>query len=95
MVSGSLASSLLSTSLLRADEDAETETGDAAKREKKPAVVKAVFLYPLPKDCDQGKAEASWQEHNPWITMDKRVDFVATFVPNSLHGGACKHQEPT
>ncbi|MEA1952696.1 MAG: hypothetical protein U9N87_15045, partial [Planctomycetota bacterium] len=33
-------------------------------REKKPAVVKVVFLYPRPEDCDAGKAEASWQEHN-------------------------------
>jgi hypothetical protein len=29
-----------------------------------PAVVKAVFLYPLPEDCDRGKAEAAWQEHH-------------------------------
>ncbi|MFH1924337.1 MAG: hypothetical protein ABIP48_31180, partial [Planctomycetota bacterium] len=63
MVGGSLAASLLSTSLLRAGEDREVETADAAKREKVPAVVKAVFLYPLPEDCDQGKAEAAWQEH--------------------------------
>jgi hypothetical protein len=64
MVGGSLATSLLSTSLLRAGEGAEAKTADAAKRNKSPAVVKAVFLYPLPEDCDQGKAEAAWQEHN-------------------------------
>ena len=64
MASGSLAASLLSTSLLRAGEDPEGEPADAAKGEKEPAVVKAVFLYPLPEDCDQGKAEAPWQEHH-------------------------------
>jgi len=35
-----------------------------ARRKKSPAVVKAVFLYPLPEQCDQGKAEAGWQEHH-------------------------------
>ncbi len=33
-------------------------------RKKQPAVVKVVFLYPRPEDCDAGKAEAFWQEHN-------------------------------
>ncbi|MBN2295785.1 MAG: hypothetical protein JXM70_25360 [Pirellulales bacterium] len=33
-------------------------------RKKEPAVVKVVFLYPRPEDCDAGKAEASWQEHH-------------------------------
>jgi len=64
LVGGSLAASLLSTSLLRAGGEAEAETANGAKREKKPAVVKAVFLYPLPETCDQGKAEAPWQEHH-------------------------------
>ena len=64
VVSGSIATSLLSTSLVRPSEGAEAEAMDAIRREKKPAVVKAVFLYPLPKDCDQGTAEASWQEHH-------------------------------
>ncbi|MHC4398865.1 MAG: hypothetical protein ACYTG0_04215 [Planctomycetota bacterium] len=61
MAAGSLAASLVSAPLLRAAEGAEATT---ARRDKRPAVVKAVFLYPLPEDCDQGKAEASWQEHH-------------------------------
>ncbi len=64
MVGGSLTAAILSTSLSRAVEAAEAGRTVAAKRHKKPAVVKAVFLYPLPEDCDQGKAEASWQQHH-------------------------------
>ena len=64
VVGGSVATSLLSTSLIRPSEGAEAEGTDAIRREKMPAVVKAVFLYPLPKDCDQGTAEAAWQEHH-------------------------------
>ncbi len=60
---GSLAVSLLPVSLSRAIEGAEAADTDAPKRDRMPAVVKVVFLYPLPEVCDQGKAEASWQEH--------------------------------
>jgi len=60
IVGGSLAAPLLSTSLLCALEGATV----AAKRKRTPALVKAVFLYPSPEDCDQGKAEAPWQEHH-------------------------------
>ena len=84
VVSGSLVSSLLSTSLLCADEDAETGTPDAAKRDRRPAVVKAVFLYPLSKDCDQGRAEAAWQEYhwhpypgNQYRHADQQKKFTA------------------
>jgi hypothetical protein len=45
-------------------EGAEAANTGTPKRDKVPAVVKAVFLYPLPKDCDAGKAEAGWQEHH-------------------------------
>ena len=62
IVGGSLATSLLSPWVLRALEGAGTAA--AAKRKRTSALVKAVFLYPSPKDCDQGKAEASWQEHH-------------------------------
>ena len=64
VVGGSVAASLLSASLLRAGEEAQAQAAAAHGRKKKPAVVKAVFLYPLPEDCDRGKAEASWQEHH-------------------------------
>ncbi len=63
VVGGSLAGSLLSASLLRAGEGTSIETAGPAAREKTPATVKVVFLYPLPEVVDQGKAEASWQEH--------------------------------
>jgi len=63
LAGGSLAASLLPASLSRVVEGAEAGAA-AVKRDKKPAVVKAVFLYPLPEDCDQGKAEANWQEHH-------------------------------
>ena len=64
VVGGSLAASLLSTSMLRAAEEEAAAGGPATKPKRKPAVVKAVFLYPLPEDCDRGKAEAAWQEHH-------------------------------
>jgi len=64
IASGSLAVSLLPTALSRMTEGAEAVNTDVPKRNKMPAVVKVVFLYPLPEDCDQGKAEASWQEHH-------------------------------
>ena len=63
VVGGSLAASVLSASLLRAAEGTEDEPGGATTRKKTPAEVKVVFLYPLPEVADQGKAEASWQEH--------------------------------
>lgn len=61
---GTLAVSLVPASLSRVIDGAEAADADAPKRDKSPATVKAVFLYPLPADCDQGKAEAAWQEHN-------------------------------
>ena len=61
---GSLTASLLSASMLQAGEGGAGPAEDASKCKKKPARVKAVFLYPLPEDCDRGKAEASWQEHH-------------------------------
>jgi len=64
VVGGSLAVSLLPTALSRVIQGAEAANTDAPKRDKMPAVVKAVFLYPLPEDCDKGKAEAGWQEHH-------------------------------
>ncbi len=60
---GSLAS-LGATGLLWAGEEKKAGIGGAGRREKTPATVKAVFLYPLPEMCDQGKAEASWQEYH-------------------------------
>jgi len=46
-------------------EGAEGAAGvDGGGAGKTPAVVNVVFLYPLPEDCDRGKAEASWQEHH-------------------------------
>ena len=64
IVGGSLATSLLPISLLRALEGAQAGATDAAKGKKTSAVVKTVFLYPSPEDCDQGKAEAAWQQHH-------------------------------
>lgn len=43
---------------------AAEEKSPIPSREKKPAVVKVVFLYPRPEDCDAGKAEAPWQKYN-------------------------------
>jgi hypothetical protein len=63
VVGGSLAAWVLSASLLRAAEGTEDEASGATTRAKTPAEVKVVFLYPLPEAADQGKAEASWQEH--------------------------------
>lgn len=63
VVGGSLAGSLLSASLLRAAEAEKDDAGGAPARGKTPATVHVVFLYPLPEVVDQGKAEASWQEH--------------------------------
>ena len=61
----SLALSLLPASMCRAAEAPRTADDAGRKRRKKaPAVLKAVFLYPLPEQCDQGKAEAGWQEHH-------------------------------
>lgn len=47
---------------------AADDNAAVAPREKKPALVKVVFLYPRPEDCDAGKADASWQEYhwNPY-----------------------------
>lgn len=60
----SLAVSLLPAGLSTVIEGAESADADTPKRDKVPAVVKAVFLYPLPEDCDKGIAEASWQQHH-------------------------------
>lgn len=61
----SLALSVLPASITNAVEEAGASEGPGqSKRPKAPAVVKAVFLYPLPEQCDQGKAEAGWQEHH-------------------------------
>ncbi len=60
----SLALSLLPASICRAVDAAQAAGDDETSgRKKSPAVVKAVFLYPLPEQCDQGKAEASWQQY--------------------------------
>jgi len=62
---GSIAFSFLPGSIWRAAGAAEAVAGaEPARRKKSPATVKAAFLYPLPEQCDQGKAEASWQEHH-------------------------------
>lgn len=61
---GSLTASILSASLLHAADEKTPEEGIASQPEKKPAVLKAVFLFPLPESCDQGTAEAAWQEHH-------------------------------
>jgi hypothetical protein len=61
----SLALSFLPASICRAVDAAQAAAGaETPRRKKSPAVVKAVFLYPLPEQCDQGKAEAGWQEHH-------------------------------
>ncbi|MDY0166408.1 MAG: hypothetical protein RBS80_07680 [Thermoguttaceae bacterium] len=52
VVGGSLAASLVSVSLLRATEAADE--ADEAARDKTPALVKAVFLYPLSETYDEG-----------------------------------------
>jgi len=64
IVGSSLAGPLAAGSVLRMLECAGSQTARAVGTRKAPATVKAVFLYPLPEDCDQGKAEASWQEHH-------------------------------
>ena len=62
VVSGTAA--LGAVSLAGVVASAEENITPAPPREKKPAVVKVVFLYPRPQDCDAGKAESYWQEHN-------------------------------
>jgi len=65
LAGSSLVVSVLPASICRTAEAVQASTGtDTAPRKKSPAIVKAVFLYPLPEQCDQGKAEASWQEHH-------------------------------
>lgn len=61
---GSLTASFLSASILHAAEGEGVPAESASRGKKQLARVKAVFLYPLPEDCDAGKAEASWQEHH-------------------------------
>ncbi|MBN1342848.1 MAG: hypothetical protein JXQ73_09230 [Phycisphaerae bacterium] len=64
IVCGSLAGPLVGSSLVGVLGGAEAAGAGAGRSQKSPAVVKALFLYPQPEDCDQGKAEASWQEHH-------------------------------
>lgn len=59
---GTLGLSLLPASLAQLVEADDGASGSESK--KAPAQVKAVFLYPLPEQCDAGKAEAGWQEHH-------------------------------
>jgi hypothetical protein len=61
IVGGSLTASLVSASLLRIAQGSQDD--DATTRDKTPAAVHVVFLYPLPESSDRGEAEAPWQEH--------------------------------
>jgi hypothetical protein len=96
VVGGSLAASLLSASLLRAAEPGAAEAGGLPPRDKAPARIKTVFLYPLPEDYDEGnrwhpypgryyrhpEQQETFTEHIR--AMEKRIGMQIEIAPEPL-----------